>query len=159
LAKGLRFRLLAPSEEDAAKASIGIMGNKEQGGIHQARRDNFKKDAKSKFSAIMSSSIFGATGGAHSGGAGSGLKRKEPSSSASASSSSALMALRKKSAPGGGNKSSKALLAHDTKQALAIKRDKQGINTSLFSLSKSSSAAAAAGGSALPMPIIRKKKK
>lgn len=153
LAKGLRFRLAPASEADGALAARALTGG-DGGGktMSQARRAGFKKDAKSKFAHIMGSSIFGSGSG---GGGGAG-KRKDPPSAAAASggassSSSALVLLKKSVAAG----VSKAALKHETKQALAVKRAKMGINPAHFTINGSGGAKASSSLSLLPT-VVRK---
>jgi hypothetical protein len=156
LAKGLRFRLAPPSEEDGRAAARALTDGTTT--LSKARQAGFRKDARSKFAQIMGSSIFG---GEPSGGPG---KRKEPpasaSSSASSSSPSALVLLKQGGGGGGGGGGkgpSKAVAKHEAKKALAVKRAKLGINPAHFVINGDGGGRGSkAAGAGLPA-IVRKK--
>jgi len=155
-AKGLRFRMLPASEEDGREGPAALLAGG-SGGLTRARREGFKKGAKSKFTSIMSSSIFDGDGS---------LDRKRnslPSSSSLSSSSSALVMVARRGSSSSSSSSSiglqsKAVAAAEAKKALAIKRAKLGINPAHFRISSSSAVGMGSSSSGLPSVVVARKK-
>lgn len=134
--KGLRFRLLPPSAEDARMAPMALLEGG-TGGLTRARRKGFHKAARTKFTSIMSSSIFDDPGAGRR----------------SSSGSSALVVGSKRGDP---TKRSKAVVNAETQKDLAVKRARLGIDSSHF---KASQAANASTPAPLMVPFAPTRRK
>jgi coiled-coil domain-containing protein 130 len=151
-AKGLRFRMLPASEEDGREGPAALLAGG-SGGLTRARREGFKKGAKTKFTSIMSSSIFDDAGSSD---------RKRKSLPSSSSSSALVMVAQRGSSSSSSSSSiglqSKAVAAAEAKKALAIKRAKLGINPANFSMAASSVPGMGSSSSSVLSTVVARKK-